>query len=117
MGPLAGLLMSSLPMRVSLTTSLADMMQTMALQVSRRACRSAKMGVKWSSRNSMVTITTCAWAMSSLQRASFRASAVYSEAEWMWNDKPGMDRTRASRALDAALFKWVSIVTMTTLGR
>ena len=44
MGPVLGLPMSSLPMRVSLTTSAADMMQTMAVQWSLRACKSGKIG-------------------------------------------------------------------------
>ena len=52
-GPLAGLAMSKLPRRVSLTTSLAEAMQIMASQLSRRATSSGITGRKCSSRNNM----------------------------------------------------------------
>ena len=79
-GPLAGLLMSKAPARVSLTTSLAEAMQIMASQRSRRACRSGRMGRKWSSMNSMPAITMSAWAMSSRQRCVAAGSPANSDA-------------------------------------
>ena len=115
MGPVLGLLMSKRPMWVSLTTSAADMMQTMALHSSRLACRSAKMGWKWSSKNSMVTSRMSALAMSFLTRASLCASLAYSEAEWMENASCGTKRCKLSRAFKAALLRCVSMVRMTTL--
>ena len=113
-GPLAGLAMSSLPKRVSLTTSPADMAHTMALQWSRRACRSAKIGRKWSSMNSMVTIMMSPWAMSSRQRVKCSGLVANSEAEWTVKLRWGSKRFKPTRARSTALLRWVSMVTITT---
>jgi hypothetical protein len=56
-----------------------------------------------------------ALAMSAWQRASFCASAAYSDAEWMAKLRLGTCRTNALRALMAALLRCVSMVRMTTL--
>jgi len=63
----------------------------------------------------MLTMMMSALAMSPWHRASFCASAEYSEAEWMAKLRLGTCRTSALRALMAALLRCVSMVKMTTL--
>ena len=63
----------------------------------------------------MVTNKMSAWAMSFFTLASLCGSLAYSEAEWMENASCGTKRCKLSRAFMAALFKWVSMVRMTTL--
>ena len=114
MGPLAGFSMSNLPIRVSFTTSAADIMQIIASQCSRRARKSSKMGKKWSSRNNMPATTISACAMSALQRAMASSLPAYSDAACMDSLSPGIALSNASCALFAELAKCVSIVTTTT---
>ena len=113
-GPLAGLDMSSLPKRVSLTTSPADMAHTMALQCSRLACKASKRGRKWSSKNNMVTIMMSPWAISLRHCAKCSGFPANSEAEWMVKLNCGSKRFKPTRARSTALLRWVSMVTITT---
>jgi hypothetical protein len=117
-GPLAGADMSNLPMRVSLVTSPARHRadHRVALVAARRSAGSS--GWKWSSRNSIVTMTMSPWAMSALQRASARSSSapfvggVRAEAA---GRAAGGASVRLARC--AALARWLSIVTSTTRTR
>eukprot|EP01136_Pigoraptor_vietnamica_P016177 Opistho-1_new@59960 len=114
MGPLVGPLMSNLPMRVSLVTSVADIRQTMASHRSRRARSAGNTGRKWSSMNSMVAITMSARAMSSVQRLSAAPSSPHSAAACTDSDRPGTVLARLRCARSAALARWLSMVTSTT---
>ena len=113
MGPLAGLLMSKLPRRVSFTTSDADAMQIMASHSMRRACNTSSTGKKWSSRNNMPAITMSALARSLRQRARAAALLAYSDAACREMVSCGSSRARRRRARSTLLARCVSMVTMT----
>ena len=81
--------MLNLPMRVSCITGGADMMQTMASQCMRRACKASSTGRKWSSMKSMVTITRSARAMSSRQACKAASSSRQADAVCVVKTKPG----------------------------
>ena len=106
--------MLNLPMRVSFITSAADMAQTIASQCSRRAFSAGSTGRKWSSMNSIVTMTMSPRrdvGQAALQRRAVGAPFA-----------GGMHRQRQARQLarqlrlarSAALARWLSIVTSTT---
>ena len=73
--------MLNLPMRVNCMTGGADITQTMASQAILRACKASSTGRKWSSMNSMVTMTRSAWPMSSRQACNDCSSSRQEEAE------------------------------------
>ena len=95
--------MTSLPMRVSCVTWGADMMQTMASQCSRRACKASSTGRKWSSMNSMVTMTMSACAMALRQAAKALSLSRQDEALCVCKFRPGKSAARRSPAWVAAL--------------
>ena len=112
--PVAGLPISKLPMRVSVTISPADIAHTIASHSIRRALRASITGKKWSSMNSIMETTISAREMSSIQALRAFASTVQLEAAWIVNAKPGIFFCKAKRARSVALTKWVSMVTITT---
>ena len=73
--------MLNLPMRVNCMTGGADITQTMASQAILRACKASSTGRKWSSMNSMVTMTKSAWPMSSRHTCNDCSSSRQDEAE------------------------------------
>src|SRR3990167_1208343 len=106
------------PMRVSLVTSAALMMQTIASQWSRRACSAASSGRKWSSMNSIVATTMSARLMSSRHWASASSSPTQWSAACTASTRPGRLAASVRRARSAALAKCESIVTIVTrIGR
>ena len=105
--------MPNLPMRVSLTTSAADMQQTIASQSSRRAASAGSTARKWSSMNSMVAMTMSPRAMSARQRASAAASPPHSSAACTDESQARqIARAAACGARAAAPDRWLSIVTI-----
>ena len=66
---------------------------------------------------SMVTITRSACATAARQLASAVSLSRQAEALWVCRCRPGRSRARRSAALSAALARWLSMVSNTTLMR
>ena len=114
-GPEGSPSMVNRPIRVNCMISGADMQQTMASQLSRRAASASEIALMWGSINSIVTIMMSPEAIASLQCLSAEASASHSVAAKLLKFTAGRSQTRRFSARVIAPLTWLSSVTRTTL--